>query len=114
MNIETLRAYCLTFPGAEEDVKWGNDLCFCVAKKMFCVTGLQGAFSFSLKVTPEEFAALTQLEGVLPAPYSARYHWILVKNPSALPESEWREYILRSYEMVRSKLPKKVRAQLGS
>ena len=35
MNIEQLRKFCLSFPGATEDIKWGNDLCFCVGKKMF-------------------------------------------------------------------------------
>ena len=39
MNIEQLRKFCLSFPGATEDIKWGADLCFCVGAKMFCVTG---------------------------------------------------------------------------
>jgi predicted DNA-binding protein (MmcQ/YjbR family) len=38
MNIEQLRKFCLSFPGATEDIKWGADLCFCVGEKMFCVT----------------------------------------------------------------------------
>jgi len=40
MTIESLRKYCLSFPGATEDIKWGADLCFCVGAKMFCVTGV--------------------------------------------------------------------------
>ena len=40
MNIEQLRKYCLAFPGATEDVKWGSDLCFSVGAKMFAVTGV--------------------------------------------------------------------------
>ena len=39
MNIEQLRKYCLSFPGATEDIKWGADLCFCVGAKMYWVTG---------------------------------------------------------------------------
>ncbi len=47
MNLEHLRKYCLSFPGVTEDVKWGNDLCFCVGEKMFCVTGVDGGGGFS-------------------------------------------------------------------
>lgn len=53
MNLDQLRELCLSFPGTTEDLKWGADICFMVADKMFCVTGEWGGASF--KVTPEEF-----------------------------------------------------------
>ena len=56
MNIEQLRKYCLSFPGATEDIKWGADLCFCVGEKMFCVTGADSVSSgMSIKCTPAKF-----------------------------------------------------------
>ena len=33
MNIDEIRKYCLSMPHATEDVKWDNDLTFCVGKK---------------------------------------------------------------------------------
>ena len=35
MDIDALRAICKKLPGVTEDIKWGNDLCFCIAGKMF-------------------------------------------------------------------------------
>jgi len=108
MNIETLRKLCLSFPNATEDIKWGNDLCFCVGKKMFCVTGLSGKFKISLKVSDQEFAELSISPGIIAAPYLARYKWILVENDSRFSEKEWEHFIRQSYELVRAGLPKKV------
>lgn len=114
MNIDQLREFCLTLPHATEDVKWGNDLCFSVGGKMFCVTGLEPreGISFSFKCTPEKFAELTELEGIIPAPYVARYHWVLVEEPSAVPEKELKDLIRCSYQMVFDRLPRKIKASL--
>ena len=60
MNIEQLRKYCLSFPHATEDVKWGNDLCFCVGGKMFCVTGL-AFFATALFAVGLAFSALLKI-----------------------------------------------------
>ena len=108
MNIEKLRKLCLSFSHATEEVKWGNDLCFCVGKKMFCVTGLSGNFKVCLKVNDVEFAELSASQGIIPAPYLARYNWILVENDSRFSEREWEHYIRQSYELVWAGLPKKV------
>ena len=108
MNIEKLRKLCLSLPNATEDIKWGNDLCFCIAKKMFCVTGLSGKFKVSLKVSDEEFAELSTSSGIMPAPYIGRYKWILIENDSRFSEREWEHYIRQSYELVKANLPKKV------
>jgi len=107
MNIEQLRKLCLSLPYTTEDVKWDNDLCFLIGKKMFCVTGLEGSFSASFKLKDEEFNELTEMDGINPAPYLARYKWVLVENSTALTISQ-------SYEMIKSKLPKRILAQLDN
>lgn len=113
MNIETLRKFCNSLPSATEDIKWGNDLCFSIGGKMFCVTSLSGPFSVSFKVTGDEFDTLSTTTGVIPAPYVARYKWILVTDADRFTDKQFEEYIGRSYEMVKGKLPKKVLAKLG-
>ncbi len=114
MNIEQLRKLCLSLPHTTEDIKWDNDLCFLIGEKMFCVTGLEGSFSASFKAKDDEFNELTEIDGIIPAPYLARYKWVLVKNPSALTKKEWNHYICQSYETIKSKLPKKILAQLDN
>jgi predicted DNA-binding protein (MmcQ/YjbR family) len=110
MNIEQLRKFCLAFPGATEDVKWGNDLCFCVGGKMFTVTSADSSDAgVSLKTTPERFAELTERHGIIPAHYVARYHWITIEDPDAVTPDELKDLISASYQMVFDKLPAKTR-----
>jgi predicted DNA-binding protein (MmcQ/YjbR family) len=110
MDIDELRQFCLSLPGATEDVKWGNDLTFSVGKKMFAVTGLEAAQGgISFKCTPEKFAELTERAGIIPAHYVARYHWVTVENTDALTAEELKDLIKNSYEMVREKLPKSIK-----
>lgn len=107
MDIESLRAFCKSLAGVKEDVKWGHDLCFLTGEKMFCVTGLSGPFTISFKVEPGEFEELTEREGIIPAPYVARYKWVLVERPSVMSDAELKRYIKHSYELISSKLPGK-------
>jgi len=108
MNIDTLRELCYSLPHTEEDVKWGHDLCFTVGKKMYCVTGLEGEFSCSVKVQPEEFEELISRDGIISAPYVGRYKWILIKSVEALDKKEWKYFVTQSYELIKSKLSKKI------
>lgn len=113
MNIEQLREFCLSLPHATEDVKWGNDLCFSVGGKMFCATGLdQAGGQVSFKCTPDKFAELVERDGIIPAPYVARYHWVAVERADALAEDEFEDLISKSYLMVFQKLPPKVRSSM--
>lgn len=113
MNIEQIREFCRELPAVTEDVKWGHDLCFCIAGKMFCVAALDGPLSVSFKVRDEEFDELSGSPGMRPAPYVARYKWVLVEDVDKLSRKEWAHYIRQSYDLVRAKLPKKLAKQHG-
>ena len=80
-----LRALCLSFPSATEQIQWGYDLVFKVSGKMFCV---------------------------MPAPYLARAKWAL-ERCDAIGDRELVPRITRAYEIVRDKLPAKIRATLS-
>jgi len=112
MTLDDIRAICKKLPHVTEDIKWGHDLCFCIAEKMFCVTGLEGPLQVSLKVTDEEFDKLSSSKDIIPAPYVARYKWVLVQKPGRFSKKEWEHYIKQSYELVKEKLPAKVRKKL--
>ncbi len=105
---------CRHLPGATEDVKWGQDLVFSVGGKMFAVFDLGGAPRVSFRTTPALFDALTAKEGVEPAPYLARHHWVLVTTPTALPPGMMRDLLAKAHRLVASGLPAKVRRALGS
>lgn len=114
MNIEEIRDYCNTLPGVTEDMKWDNDLCFCVAEKIFLIVGPERVpVAASFKVPPEEFETMISKDGVKPAPYLARYKWVFTDDIANFNSNEWKDYINRSYQIVRDKLPKKIRIELG-
>jgi predicted DNA-binding protein (MmcQ/YjbR family) len=78
-----------------------------IGEKMFCVTSPYLPLRVSLKVTDEEFDELSNLPGIIPAPYVARYKWILVEKVNVFNKTQWEHYITRSYNLVKGKLSKK-------
>jgi predicted DNA-binding protein (MmcQ/YjbR family) len=115
MDIEQVHAYCLSFPHVTEVVLWGNDLVFKIGGKMFAVIGLDAASDhcMSFKCTPEKFAELIEKNGIMPAPYVARYHWVALERFNALSEKELKSLLRTAYDLVLAKLPKKLEAQLA-
>ena len=88
-------------------------MCFLIAGKMFCVCGLNAPLQISFKVKEEDFEELSNSEGIIPAPYVARYKWVLVQNASRFSIREWEKLIRQSYELVKEKLTKKLLKQYG-
>ena len=82
---------------------------------MFAVAGLDPKYStkISFKCTPEKFAELVENEGIIPAPYVARYHWVALEDLNALPTRELKELLKTAYQLVHDKLPRKIRAELS-
>ncbi|MEP7273778.1 MAG: MmcQ/YjbR family DNA-binding protein [Acidobacteriota bacterium] len=114
MNTDLIRELCLSLPHVTESVQWRADLVFKVGGKMFDEVGLETVpQQFSLKCTPEEFAELIELDGIAPAHYVARYHWVTITQ-SALSAAETRRLIRQSYDLVWTKLPKKTQKSLAS
>lgn|SRR5690242_10509926 len=112
MDIEWLRKVCLSLPAVAEDVKWGNDLCFTVATKMFCVAGLEVPHNIAFKVPDDDFDELVALKEFIPAPYMARAKWVMVREPGQISKKDLESYIRQSYDLVKNKLPKKTRREL--
>lgn len=114
MNLEQLQQFCLSFPGATEDIKWGADLCFCVGGKMFCVTGVDSiAGGISIKCTPVKFEELIERQGIDPAAYVGRYKWVHISELNVVSPAELKDLISTSYRLVRDKLPKKLLGEVS-
>ena len=116
MDIEGVRKFCLALPNVDEKVQWGNDLLFRIGGKMFAVVALEASHGvlMSFKCTPEKFAELVEQEGIIPAPYMARHHWVGFERFDVLPDRELKELLRTAYQLVLDKLPKKVKATLGA
>jgi predicted DNA-binding protein (MmcQ/YjbR family) len=113
MDHEQLRAFCLSFPGVTEDLKWGADLCFCVGTKMFCVTAADSFSGVSIKCNPEKFSELIERGGIDPAAYAGRYKWVHISNVEAVTPAELKDLIAESYRLVFDKLPSKVKKEIS-
>jgi predicted DNA-binding protein (MmcQ/YjbR family) len=115
MDVERARAFLLALPHAVETMQWGDNLVFWVGDKaiggkMFCLLNLdadaRGVMSYSAGV--ERFAELVEREGIVPAPYMARIHWVAVERWSGLRNAEWESELRAAHEITLAKLPKKV------
>jgi predicted DNA-binding protein (MmcQ/YjbR family) len=114
MNLDSLRKFCLSFPGASEGLQWGDDLLFRVGNRIFASVWLGSVPQrMSVKCTPDRCAELLEIEGIARAPYVGRYDWVMVERLDLLRDAEMRELIAESYQNIRSKLPRSVQAKLG-
>ena len=114
-HIDWLREFCLSLPHATEDIQWGNNLLFRIAQKIFCVMCLepQAPVKFSFKCTPEKFAELVEVEGIIPAPYMARNHWVGIVDINALRPPEFKDLVRNSYQLVLERLPRKTQVEIA-
>ena len=115
MSVDFVREVAMSLPGVHEQIQWEDHLIFKVGGKMFALTTLvPEGVRLSVKSTPERFAELTEIPGVIPAPYMARNYWISLERWDAMRLSKMEGLIRESYQLVFEKLPKKIQAQLSS
>jgi predicted DNA-binding protein (MmcQ/YjbR family) len=108
-DLEWIRKLCASLPDVAETMPWADDLCFKVRGKIF--TGMplsDGRFPrITVKVAPEKFHELLEIEGISIAPYVGRYNWVTLANPNVVPAAELEALIRESYDLVASKAPRK-------
>jgi len=108
-----IKKLCMSFPGATESIQWGGERVFKIGGKMFAViSAARDADAMSFKASDESFRLLTELPGLMPAPYLARAQWVKIEPLASLPEGDLAAYLRRAYEIVAGRLPKKTRDAL--
>lgn len=106
MTAAQVAAFCLSLPGAREDLKWGENRVFSIAgNKMFAILDFLG-HELAFKVDSELFLGFVDRPGIRPAPYLARAHWISMAPPFPLGDAELCDLLRRSHQLVVRKLPK--------
>jgi predicted DNA-binding protein (MmcQ/YjbR family) len=115
MSVEFIRALCTSLPHVTEEIQWEDHLLFKIGGKMFAITtlGPEGV-RLSVKSTPEKFYELTEIDGVIPAPYMARNFWVALERWDALRRNRIEEIVRESYALVVAKLPKKKQAEFSA
>ena len=98
--------------GVTEDLKWENNLCFCVGGKIFCMAHTDPPFTVAFKLPKEQFEELVERDGIVQAPYMAKGQWVQVISARSLKETEWNQLIIQAYELVKAKLTKAERLKI--
>ncbi len=115
MDIDWVRKFCLSLPHTTEKVQWEDDLVFKVGEKMYAVVALEpGDHWISFKCSAEEFGALVERPGVVPAPYLARAQWVALETEAALSRDEIRRLLADAHSLIFAKLPKRTQAKLST
>jgi pimeloyl-ACP methyl ester carboxylesterase/predicted DNA-binding protein (MmcQ/YjbR family) len=115
MTIESIRRICLSMPGVSEDIKWEDSLVFSVGGKMFVMVNMEPPHGLWFKCSPEEFAVLIERDGIIPAPYLARAHWVAIETlDDPVDRRELEDLLRRAYDLVLARLPKVRRDQVAA
>jgi predicted DNA-binding protein (MmcQ/YjbR family) len=119
MDAERARAFLRGLPHVAETVQWGAKLVFwvgdrAVGGKMFAVIDLEGEGRavLSFATEPEGYAELLERDGVIPAPYLARAHWVGLERWNALRWAELQERLRTAHGIVAARLSKRTRSVL--
>ena len=115
MNIEEFRDYCLAKPGTTEHTPFGPDtLVFKVMNKMYALTGIDSFEFINLKCDEEYAVELREkYDGsIRPGYHMNKKQWNSVYTDGGVPDDKIRHLINHSYELVVSKLPKKLKEEL--
>lgn len=113
MSPQQVADFCLSLPGAREDIKWGGVRVFSVAQsKMFALIHLASHDGLAFKVDDDLFLGFCDRPGIRPAPYLARARWVSMAHPYPISDTELRQLLTRSHQLVVSKLPKRLKLGL--
>jgi len=112
---EVFHRTALALTGATFDVKWGVDRTYCVGGKMFAASGptTDPTPRYSFKASDMAFETLIEQRLARPTAYSARFKWVTLVSPDALPDDQISAYLAQAHALVAAKLPKGVRLALG-
>lgn len=120
MDNERIREFCLSLPHVAESVNWGHHLVFWVGDKaiggkMFALIHLDamGTGVLWFHGGAERFAELLEIEGIIPAPYMAKSHWVTVERWDVLRQREFEDELRQAHELIYAKLPKRTKDVLA-
>lgn len=113
MDVAAVKKYCSRFPGVTSTLYEppSNVLVYYCGGKKFAYfkTSEPERWRFSLRTTPERFLELTDVPGIKPARYMARFHWVTIVDVGSVPADYLRELIDWSYEKAVARPKKTVR-----
>jgi predicted DNA-binding protein (MmcQ/YjbR family) len=111
MDSEIIRSYCLSKAKVTEGFPFNETaLVFKVAGKMFALLNLENDLSVNLKCDPEKAIELReQYPFIQPGYHMNKKHWNTIYIDGTISQEKLFDMIDHSYDLVVSKLPKKLK-----
>jgi predicted DNA-binding protein (MmcQ/YjbR family) len=116
MDNECIREFCLGLPHVTEAVGWGHHLVFWVGDKaiggkMFALIHLdnEGTGVVWFHCGAERYRELLEIDGIIPAPYMAKAHWVTVERWDVLRQREFEGELRKAHTLIYEKLPKRTK-----
>ena len=117
MKLDTFNKYCASLPATNTVVQWGGAHVWKVGDKIFAMASkwgkTEGEFLVGFKSSDMAFRMLTEESGISPSPYLGRYKWVQIRDPEVLNDEDTKAYIQAAYDIVKAKLTKAKRKELG-
>lgn len=117
MDVAAVKEHCSRYPGASSKMfgEPSNVLVYYSGGRKFAYfkTSEPEMWRFSIRTTPERFLELTDVPGIKPARYMARFHWVTIVNVSSVPADYLQELIAWSYTKAVTRQRKAVNPRHG-
>jgi predicted DNA-binding protein (MmcQ/YjbR family) len=120
MDNERIREFCLSLPHATESVNWGHHLVFWVGDKaiggkMFALIHLDGEGTGVVwfHCGAERYQELLEIDGIIPAPYMAKAHWVTVERWDVMRQREFENQLRQAHTLIYEKLAKRTKTVLA-
>lgn len=113
MNIESFRAYCLSFKATSEGFPFDDKtIVFKAGGKIFAACDVDTFEFVNLKCAPDWALELrADNPGIKPGWHMSKKHWNSVYTDGSVDDEQLRKLISHSYELIVKRLTKKVRAE---
>lgn len=124
MTLDDYNAFCKSLIGTTHVVQWGGSHVWKVGGKIFAISelgtgpdkaerGQDGSVAIAFKCADMSYRMLTELPGIIPAPYLARAKWVRVEPDADFGDDDRKTYIAEAHRIISAKLTKKLQAELG-
>lgn len=116
MTYDEFNYYCETLTSTTYVMQWGGAHVWKVGGKVFAIGGwADGQPAYTFKTSDLSFEILKDQPGLRPAPYLASrgFKWIQNYAEPGLNDSDLKDYLLRSHQIVSLGLSKKKQKELG-
>lgn len=116
MTRDEFDTYCKAMNSTTHVVQWGGASVWKIGGKIFAICSNWGdgpETKINFKCSDLGYSVLTEMPGIIPAPYLARAKWVQVQSPDAMSDQSIKDHIDAAYDIIAAKLTKAQRATLG-